>query len=253
MGSASSTCLGTSSAASASTKPIVHSYASGKELGSDLASRVEALAKTFIAQKGEFTIAFSGGSLPGIVAPGLLAKKDEIDWSKWKIYFADERHVALDHADSNYKALKDAFLSALPVQPQVIAINNEVSVEEAAKAYEARLPSRPIDLILLGMGPDGHTASLFPDHPLLSEKSRKVAFIKDSPKPPPQRITLTLEYINSSPNVFFVTTGASKADVVARCAIEESKLEANPLPSARVRPKKGHLEWFMDADAASKL
>lgn len=158
--------------------------------------------------------------------------------------------MALDHADSNYRAAKDAFLNGLPTT--VITINANVSVEDAAKEYEEKLPAQ-FDLILLGMGPDGHTASLFPGHALLEETKRRVAFIKDSPKPPSQRITLTLPCINGARNVFFVTTGASKADFVARCAIDVSKLEADPLPSARVRPTNGSLVWYIDDDAGSKL
>jgi len=250
MGSSISTCF---DGASVNTAPLVHRFASSKELGEELTKRLIELSSKAIAEKGEFTVALSGGSLPNTIAPGLLANKGAIEWAKWKVYFADERHVALDHADSNYRAAKEAFLDQLPTAPTIVTINSTVSVEKAAEEYESKLPKGRFDVILLGMGPDGHTASLFPGHALLNEKSRKVAFIKDSPKPPPERITLTLPYINDARNVFFVTTGASKADVVARCAIDVSKLEQDPLPSARVRPTKGALVWFVDNEAASKL
>ena len=259
MGAMASTCGGdsTSSAVAAKTTaaPVVNRFGSGKELADELTKRIIEISAKAIAEKGEFTVALSGGSLPNTIAPGLLAAKESIAWGKWRIYFADERYVAHEHADSNLKAAKDAFLSKVTgeTQPTIIAINADVSVEDAAKEYEDKLPKAPMDLILLGMGPDGHTASLFPGHALLDEKVRKVIHIKDSPKPPPERITFTLPYINAAKNVFFVTTGASKADVVARCAIDVSKLEADPLPSARVRPTAGALEWFIDADAAAKL
>jgi 6-phosphogluconolactonase len=249
MGTIASSCF----EGNVSAKPIVNTFASSKELGESLTKRVIQLSSKAIAERGEFVVALSGGSLPNTIAPGLLASKDSIDWSKWKVYFADERHVAHDHADSNLKAVREAFLNQLPSAPVVYAINSDVPVEKAAEEYESKLPSGRFDLILLGMGPDGHTASLFPGHALLNEKIKKVAFIKDSPKPPPERITLTLPYINNARNVFFVTTGASKADVVARCAIEVSKLESDPLPSARVRPTNGALEWYVDSEAAAKL
>lgn len=147
------------------------------------------------------------------------------------------------------------------------SINDSVSAEEAADDYEfvirQLVKSRVIsvsdisdcpkfDLILLGMGPDGHVASLFPNHSVLEEKDEWVTFITDSPKPPPERITFTLPVINSASNVAIVATGDSKAEA-AHLAVNSVESEFPSVPAGIVQPLKGKLAWFLDKAAASKL
>jgi 6-phosphogluconolactonase len=179
------------------------------------------------------------------------------------IYFSDERAVSLEHEDSNYRLVNAEFLSKTSI-PQANIHKIDASllnepIEELADEYEQQLISSfasretarfPVfDVILLGMGPDGHTASLFPGHELLSEAAGWVAYIEDSPKPPSHRITLTLPVINHAARVVFVATGEGKQETL-RKVLDEPELG---LPSSRVRPAyPGTLTWFVD-DAASAL
>eukprot|EP01018_Ginkgo_biloba_P003333 Gb_38657 [translate_table: standard] len=155
----------------------------------------------------------------------------------------------------------------VPIIPShVYSINDSLSAEAAAEDYEFGLrqlvKTRTVDvskssdcpkfdLILLGMGPDGHIASLFPNHPLINEKEEWITFITDSPKPPPERITFTLPVINSAANVVVVVTGAEKAATLQRVFGEE--LPPGSLPAQMVSPKDGNLVWVADKEAASKL
>ena len=200
-----------------------------------------------------FTVALSGGSLPKLLAAGLLAQ--EIDYSNWHVFFADERVVPLDDEDSNFKACDEAFFAQVGIpRERIFNVDASVSAEEAAAAYTAQLQSvfgdaelPAFDLMLLGMGPDGHTASLFPGHPLLEVSDRWVAHIEDSPKLPPKRITLTYPVLNASKNVFFVCTGAGKSD---NLAIALGVAEGS-VPAGEVKPTSGSLVWFVDDDASA--
>lgn len=181
-----------------------------------------------------------------------------------QIFYADERIVPLDHEDSNHKLCQDSLYSKVPIpaanihtlDPSLI----DGDIEEVADAYEKELIREfasanaarfPIfDLILLGTGPDGHTASLFPGHALLSEEDRWVAPIADSPKPPPKRVTLTLPVLNHAARVAFVASGESKADTLK--TILDKPEEG--LPASRVRPAQpGQLYWFVDDAASAKV
>lgn len=210
-----------------------------------------------------FKVAVSGGSLPKTLAAALLAPSsgpsDTIDFTKWEIFFADERAVPLDHADSNYALLKSELLDKLPAdqQPTVRAIDTAHldDVQELADAYEqtlvASFASRdsvrlPIfDLLLLGCGPDGHTCSLFPNHELLRETTAWVAPISDSPKPPPKRITLTLPVVTHAVRVAFVATGGGKKEIMKQ--IFDA---ADGLPCTLVNEGAGdRASWFVDEPA----
>jgi 6-phosphogluconolactonase len=198
-------------------------------------------------------VAISGGSLPKLLAAGILAVEG-VDYSNWHVFFADERVVPLDDADSNYKACDEVFFSKAGIaRERVYTVDASLTAEAAAAAYTTQLQSvfgevevPAFDLMLLGMGPDGHTASLFPEHPLLEVADRWVAHIEDSPKLPPKRITLTYPVLNASKNVFFVCTGAGKSENLA-IALGASE---GSVPAGGVKPA-GSLVWFVDDDASA--
>lgn len=222
----------------------------------------DAAAKA-ISEKGSFTLVLSGGSLISGLS-GLLGSKN-VDWSKWWVFFVDERNVPHSSPDSNYKGALDAFLSKVGIpQSQVFAIKEDLPVDKAATEYEGRLLGLPqtvlprtgdglpvFDLTLLGIGPDGHVASLFPNHPALAERSKWVLPISDSPKPPPERITFSLPVINSSKNLSFVALGEGKAEIVQR-ALEVQALPG-ALPAQLVRPHACTVNWLLDVASAQNL
>lgn len=237
------------------------------DLAADLAKYTADLSDKFTKERGAFTVVLSGGSLIDYLRK--LAEPphlDSVDWSKWHVFWVDERVVPKDHADSNYKLAYDGFLSKVPIlSGNVYAINDALSAEGAADDYETGLKHLvkngvvdfseasgfpKFDLMLLGMGPDGHVASLFPGHPLVEEKEKWVTFIKDSPKPPPERITFTFPVINSSAYIALVVTGTGKASAVQK-ALGSSE-DSGTLPVELVSPA-GELKWFLDKNAASKL
>ncbi|MBA0744462.1 hypothetical protein Gogos_007082 [Gossypium gossypioides] len=248
-------------------KGKVEVFDSEENLSVSLAKYTADLAAKFSKEKGSFTVVLSGGSLikslRKLVEPPYV---DAIDWSTWHVFWVDERVVPKDHDDSNYKLAFDGFLSKVPILPgNVYAINDALSAEGAADDYETCLKHLvksnvlsvstatgfpKFDLMLLGMGPDGHVASLFPGHPLVKENKKWVTFIKDSPKPPPERITFTFPVINSSAHIALVICGAGKAGPV-HSALGNSQ-NSDPLPVQMVSPE-GELVWFLDKDAASKL
>ena len=172
--------------------------------------------------------------------------------------------MPLDDPDSNHKLCNDVLFSKVNIPSQNIhTIDPSLldDIEELADSYErelirefamkdsARFPV--FDLILLGLGPDGHTASLFPKHPLLAEEDRWIAYLDDSPKPPPKRITLTYPVINHASKVAFVATGEGKQDVLAEIMDDPAK---NSLPASRVQPTQhGQLYWFVDDAASAKV
>merc|ERR1712226_403079 len=191
---------------------------------------------------------------------------DKVDWSKWVVFFCDERFVDLTHPDSNYKAINDGLLSEFkkPDVKNKIEENNVLkldfeagNVSAAATAYENDLRSvfkndslPKFDLLILGMGPDGHTCSLSPNHELLKERSKWIASLEDSPKPPPERITFTMNVVNNATDIVFITMGKGKAENI-RKAIEEEPSES--IPVSLIKPVNGTVHWFMDFEAASLL
>ena len=172
--------------------------------------------------------------------------------------------MPLNHEDSNHKLCMDVLFSKVVIPPENIHHidpSHLDDLEELADSYERQLIHEfaskdsarfPVfDLILLGIGPDGHTASLFPGHELLAEEDRWVACLDDSPKPPPKRTTLTYPVINHASKVAFVATGEGKQDVLAEIMDDPAKTS---LPASRVRPAPhGQLYWFVDDAASAKV
>ena len=204
-----------------------------------------------------FSIGLSGGSVAKFITRGLKERSD-IEWSKWHIFFCDERHVPFESEDSTYAFIKRELLDHVPINTSnVYVIDPTVSVEEAAEDYTAKirklypndLPS--FDLLLLGIGPDGHTCSLFPGHPGLQESVKIVIPITDSPKPPPSRITLTIPVLNKAANVIVTVTGAGKAAAVKGCLKPDA--DSDPLPAGMVKPANGKLLWILDEGAAEMI
>ncbi|KAJ1647144.1 suppressor of los1-1 [Dispira simplex] len=214
-----------------------------------------------LSKHDRFTVALSGGSLPSTLAKGLLAKPEGFRWDRWHIFYADERCVPLDHAESNHRLAQTELLSKVPIPSSQVYTLNPALVDkpaEAAEDYQKQLMRVfatkstvrfPVfDLMLLGMGPDGHTCSLFPNHALLEENEQWVGYLTDSPKPPPTRITLTLPVVNHAHTVVFVATGANKKDTLVQVLDRKE-----PLPAAQVNPIPGQLYWFLDEASASGL
>lgn len=251
----------------ATAQPNLYSFPSTDALAQQLRHYVLRAQAAGLSRHDTFRVAVSGGSLPTVLARALLAPgngspEDTPQFDKWHVFFADERAVPLDHADSNYKLLQDELVSKIDPsmgKPTVYAIDVSKldDTQELADAYQEDLlrvfatkdsVKLPVfDLILLGCGPDGHTCSLFPGHELLREKDAWVAAETNSPKPPPRRITLTLPVVTSAVNIAFVATGGGKKDILK--AIFDTE-EGRSLPSALVNQGGGgKVSWFTDHPA----
>ncbi len=221
-------------------------------------------ARTAIGAQGRFTVALAGGSTPKALYSLLAASYADFAWNRVFLFFGDERHVPPTDPQSNYRMVNESLLSKITIPAEnvfrVSAENPDAAA--AASEYEARLRrffelrtiDRPgefprFDLILLGMGPDGHTASLFPDSAALDEESRLVVsnwvakFNTD-------RITFTFPVLNHAHEVMFMTSGADKADMLHQ-VLEVTNTP--PFPCQRVQPSDGKLLWMIDEPAAAKL
>ncbi len=215
---------------------------------------------------GRFSLVLSGGSTPrGLYA--LLAEhpyRSQVDWKKTEFFWGDERAVPPNHPDSNFRMAKEAMLDKLDVPAgRIHRIEAErADIDGAARDYElkiedvlGRVPGvgrRPphFNLFLLGMGDDGHTASLFPNTAALLEKQRWVV-AQDVPRPPSPRITMTPPLINAAHYIMFLVSGSSKADVLAE--VLQGPRDPLRYPAQLIRPLTGEVTWFVDRAASSKL
>jgi len=217
-------------------------------LATELASAFFASAERAVRGHGSFRVALTGGSTASLYE-ALTARAH--DWSAVHFFFGDERAVPPDHADSNFALAQRTLLTraAVPSANVHRMRADEADLERAASDYEALLGAVPLDVVLLGVGPDGHVASLFPGHALLGEGSRRVASLTDSPKPPPTRLTLTLRAIREARAVWLFAMGAEKAPVVRRAIIERDRA----LPCVLASEGVVDVRWFLDDAAASAL
>lgn len=218
------------------------------------------LAQEAIAIRGSFHVALSGGSTPKILYER-LAKPDYAARPEWRntyIWFGDERAVPPDHEQSNYRMAKQALLDRVPIPPvQVFRIEGEQQdLKKAAMAYSRKLAMNTpqaengmpqLDLVLLGMGDDGHVASLFPGTDALTE-ARKLVMPVYVEKLKSWRITFTLPLINHARRVLMLVCGAGKANMMGQVFGQPG-----PLPVQRVAPVSGRFEWRLDNDAAARL
>jgi 6-phosphogluconolactonase len=230
------------------------------DLSQAAAADFVALAVEAVQNKGRFCVALCGGSTPrGLYT--LLANQPQrsIPWDKIYFFWGDERHVPPDHPDSNYRMAFEALLSKIPIPPANIfrVQAEEKDADTAAREYEQTLteifqlqsgefPS--FDFMLLGMGPDGHTASLFPETRALHETTRLVV-ANWVDKLNVYRITMTLPVLNNSAYVLFVVSGRDKAKILRD--VLESQTEQ--MPASLVHPPKGRLVWMVDREAGGAL
>ena len=233
----------------------------------DLESLSRAAAQLFVeaarqaaSERGRFLTALSGGSTPQRLFQLLASDyRTEVDWKLTHIFWADERCVPPDEAGSNYGQAREALLGRIGIPEENIhRIRGELEPAEASKDYALSLrqfASPPLEwpffaLVLLGMGADGHTASLFPGSPV-EATAPVLAVTAHYEDRPAQRITLTPPVINSARLVVFMATGTAKAETLRR--VLSDQYEPEQLPAQRIDPKDGDLTWLIDEKAASKV
>lgn len=231
----------------------IQRFADKQTLSAEAASLFIRSAAEAIAERGEFHVVLAGGSTPAQMYRMLAAQPDKVYWAKVHVYWGDERHVPPDHEDSNYRMAKETLLDHVPVSTANIhRIRGEVDAEDAAKEYglllKDKLTDKRFDLVLLGMGDDGHTLSLFPHTAGLKEtKHRVIANHVD--KLNTTRITLTPRLVNEAGQVVFLVAGENKADALAQVLQGDDDPETYPAQLIR----NDNLIWLVDEAAAFHL
>jgi len=230
-------------------------FSTKDELCKSAAQKLAEIGKAAIAKDGQFTLVLSGGKTPEALY-ALLAQepyRDELDWKKVHLFWGDERCVVKTHPDSNYRMANESLISKVSIpagnvhrigaeeDAMLAAQQYEDELRDFFGVYEAGFPS--FDLILLGLGDDGHTASLFPETEALGNNERWVVdnFVK---KLHAHRITMTFPTINHAANVMFLVSGSSKASVCKQIFAGSGQF-----PAQKVQPVQGTLAWYLDKDA----
>jgi 6-phosphogluconolactonase len=244
--------------------PTIRVFADAEAVSRTAADEFIRCSREAIAARGRFTVALSGGSTPKRLYQ-LLADppfRDQVDWGKVEFFWGDERSVPPDHNDSNFHTAREAMLRRLPIPPEHIhrMEAERTDRDAAARDYEAAIarvfnvptggPPPAFDLILLGMGPDGHTASLFPHTTGLKETARWV-IVNYVPKFATDRVTFTVPMLNKAYEVLFLIAGTDKAEPLHE--VLEGASNTDLYPSQLVKPAGGKLVFFVDRAASAKL
>ena len=235
-------------------------YPSPEALASAAAKRILDIVQISLQGKGIFRLVLAGGKTPkqSYIALAKLAKKSNFDWKHVHIYWGDERMVQPDHRDSNYRMAKENLLDQISIpESNIYRMNSEMAPEVAAQAYEKAISSEfqheesAFDLTLLGLGEDGHMASIFPNSSALNMTKRNVVAVY-SEAHDNWRLTMTLSLINRSKNIIFMVSGKKKAAILA--AIHENP-ENNKAeyPASQINLKEGNIYWLLDEAAAGQI
>ena len=238
-----------------SMKKNIHAYSNKETLVTATAEHMVNSIGQAIEKNGLCNVALSGGNTPGGVFSMLATSpyRDRIDWSKLHIFWGDERMVPPGHQDSNFRMVQETLLDHIEMPDEnVHRMRGEIAPEEAAAEYaelldvhfKADLPC--FDLILLGLGEDGHTASLFPETDAVEECEKHVVAVY-VPRLSVWRVTLTLPVLNAAREILFLVSGKSKSEIVQR--IMSIKQPAKELPATMVNPQNGELHWMLDSEA----
>jgi 6-phosphogluconolactonase len=242
-------------------EPGVEVYPTLEALQSAVAERIAALAERIGRERGKVLLAISGGSAP----PGVFRQlcdqplRGRVPWEQLSVIWCDERAVPFDSPDSNYRLARETLLDHVPIPSiQVYPVATYYEPARAAEVYSRQVAALlgahdgQIDIALLGMGPDGHTASLFPGYPELQAPPGTLAVaVANAPKPPPSRVTLTPEALSRVAHVIFLVAGADKAAKVHDAL--RGPYDPHTTPAQIVRPPEGEVLWMLDAAAASEL
>jgi 6-phosphogluconolactonase len=241
-------------------KPDVHVFESPEEVARAAARRIVELAKESIDARGAFSLALSGGSTPRRIYELLAGEefRERIDWPNVHVFFGDERTVAPDHADSNYRMANETLLSRVPIPAENLhriegvgdAAANASDYESEMRGFFGDAEWPRLDLVMLGMGDDGHTASLFPGTKALEEQ-RAWVVANWVEKFNTWRITLSAPALNAARHVLFLVTGAGKAERLRE--VLQGEHDPARLPSQLIQPQDGSLEWYVDRDGAARL
>jgi len=237
----------------------IHVSADVKELSSRVAELLQDDIRHKLQEKDRYTLVLSGGSTPKLLYQILAQEpyRSSIPWEKIHFFWGDERYVPFDDDRNNAKMAYEELLDKVPVVKENIHVmDTGLSPEASAQQYEQVLNSyfgtegETFDLVLLGMGDDGHTLSLFPGKPIIHEKDKAVSsFYLDAQSM--YRITLTAPVVNRAAKVVFMAAGKNKAQVLKQVLQGEKNLDL--YPSQIIQPVTGELHWFVDQDAASEI